>query len=83
MQIASFLVLRRLLVRDDFLLLHQEVEHSVHDGPIDPEDLRGFVSLDDALLDRFADDGFLDDHVLLVVDVEAAAEVLLLLGQVR
>lgn len=76
------MVLGDVLVSDDLLLLHQEIEHSVHDCPLDAEDLGCLVPLDDALLHRLADDRLLYDHVLLVVDVEPPAQLLLFLRQV-
>jgi hypothetical protein len=74
------LVIRTVLgVSNNFLLFNEEIEDSIHYGPLDSEYLGSFISLDDSLLDWLSDNGFLDHHVLLVVDAEPSAKIFLLL----
>lgn len=62
---TSFAILRVGLL-DNVFLLDQVVEDAIGHNPLDLEQLGHLVLAEEALLDRFADDGFLRHHVLPV-----------------
>lgn len=54
----------------DFVLFDEKIKHTIDYISLNFEYLGSFVTFDDALLDRLANDSLLDHHVLFVIDIE-------------